>query len=90
MCHLTSIHKPSPPLRPLSSVGAPTAADRRKRAIRSLKELLKGDSPASTTAAPPLGEDSVQGLFAALTCDELVHLMEWEQVVKAGAASHTW
>ena len=80
---------------------APAVADRRKRAVRSLRELLRdASSPssvpkgaggsASTSPSASLGKDSVKGLLGVLTSDELVHLMEWEQVAKAGASAHSW
>ena len=37
-----------------------------------------------------LDQSLVKQMMAALTCEELIHLVEWEQVVKQGPAIHTW
>lgn len=100
--------------------------ERRKRALRSLKELLKDASlPSSSktssgmagpavlrlgsflrgTAAPETGskegakaaaeasqalpQSTVRQLMATLSCEEVVHLMEWDQVARS-AASCPW
>ena len=64
--------------------------------MRSLRELLKEQAsvPSSgakaAAAVPALPEATMRGLVAALTSDELVHLLEWEAVARGGVAAHSW
>ena len=65
--------------------------------MRSLRELLKeqasvpsSGAKAAAAAVPALPEATMRGLVAALTSDELVHLLEWEAVARGGVAAHSW
>lgn len=70
--------------------GAESSPEGRKRAIRSLRELLKDAAVAPPSTALALQPDTTRGLVGALSCEEVVHLMEWEAVARSGVKAHSW
>ncbi len=87
----------------LEQVAAPLTKERaeeRKRAVRTVREMLRLTGvdrvgAAAATAAggaagsPAVNREFVSRLMAQLTCDEVVHLHEWELIAKH-ASSYKW
>ncbi|GAX79734.1 hypothetical protein CEUSTIGMA_g7175.t1 [Chlamydomonas eustigma] len=71
--------------------GAPpsaSAVERRKQAVRSLRDHVLDKEAHSTTSSVPPGVPPapVKELLSTLTSDELTHLIEWEHLAKSTQA----
>jgi DNA-binding GntR family transcriptional regulator len=65
--------------------------ERRKQAVRYLRDhLLDKEAVATSSALPPgVSPAPVRELLGTLTSDELVHLIEWEHLAK-NTQAHAW
>ena len=76
--------------------------DARKKAVRAIREMLRAADTAvavstssstggssSSSGAAVVGPETVQQLLQHLTCEEVVHLQEWEALAKH-PAQHKW
>ncbi|GLC51096.1 hypothetical protein PLESTB_000465500 [Pleodorina starrii] len=80
----------------LSGSYGPDKAASRKRAVRVVRDALRAPSQVGRSAAPSgvaagatVTPESMETLMSVLTCEEVVHLLEWEQVAK-NAAAYKW
>ncbi|GLC38957.1 hypothetical protein PLESTF_000038000 [Pleodorina starrii] len=83
-------------LEQLSGSYGPDKAASRKRAVRVVRDALRAPSQVGRSAAPSgvaagatVTPESMETLMSVLTCEEVVHLLEWEQVAK-NAAAYKW
>eukprot|EP00798_Chlamydomonas_sp_ICE-L_P014103 gene14103-20060_t len=60
----------------------------RQRAVRSVKDVLRNADAANGNGSSP-SPDLLRQLMSQLTCEEVVHLQEWQSVAK-NMSKHKW